>query len=103
MSAVVEAHETSKEQPIRVERDGGILTLTNADAPINRMTLAFMNQLEELIEAAAEDPSIRVIVITAEGDTNFSVGMDLKQLGSVKPEDQDALFDQRLRVEAMRR
>lgn len=101
MSEIAAAHETSKERPIRVERDGGVLTLTNSDAPINRMTLAFMDQLEELIEAAAEDPSVRVIVITSEGDTNFSVGMDLKQLGSVKPENQDALFDQRLRVEAM--
>lgn len=100
MSAIVETESTSKKKPIRVERDGGILTLTNCDRPINRMTLAFMDQLEELIQAAAEDASVRVIVITAEGETNFSVGMDLKQLGSVAPEDQDALFDQRLRVEA---
>ncbi|MFK7898143.1 MAG: enoyl-CoA hydratase/isomerase family protein [Myxococcota bacterium] len=101
MSTVPEILETSADKPIRVERDGGILTLTNADAPINRMTLAFMDQLEDLIAAAAEDASIRVIVLTAEGETNFSVGMDLKQLASVKPENQDALFDQRLRVESM--
>ena len=86
--------------PLLVERDGGVLTLTNNDPPINRMTLAYMDELEEAVNAAAEDPDVRVLVFTAAGDDNFSVGMDLKQLqtGAAARGGSEAIFDQRLRV-----
>jgi len=86
--------------PLLVERDGGVLTLTNNDPPINRMTLEYMDQLEEAVNAAAEDPDVRVLVFTAAGDDNFSVGMDLKQLqtGAAARGGSEAIFDQRLRV-----
>ncbi|MGF1598879.1 MAG: enoyl-CoA hydratase-related protein [Acidimicrobiales bacterium] len=65
-----------------VSRDGGVLTLTNNDAPINRMTLEYMDAVEETVNAAATDPTVRVLVLTAVGEDNVSVGMDLKQLRS---------------------
>ena len=87
-------------KPLQVERDGGVLTLTNNDAPINRMTLEYMDELEEAVNAAAKDPDVRVLVFTAAGDDNFSVGMDLKQLqtGAAARGGPEAIFDQRLRV-----
>lgn len=87
-------------EPLRIERDDGVLTLTNNDPPINRMTLEYMDALEEAVLAAADDPSVRVLVFTAEGDRNFSVGMDLKQLaaGAAARGGAEAVFDQRLRV-----
>ena len=87
-------------KPLLVERDGGVLTLTNNDAPINRMTLEYMDELEEAVNAAAKDPDVRVLVFTAAGDDNFSVGMDLKQLqtGAAARGGPEAIFDQRLRV-----
>ena len=83
-----------------VERDGAVATLLINDAPINRMTLAFMDELEVQVEALAEDPSVRALVFTSVGDVNFSVGMDLKQLpqGIEQKGGAEALFDQRLRV-----
>ena len=60
--------------------DGGVLTLTNNDAPRNRMTFEYMDALEEAINDAAADRSVRAILFTAAGDEHFSVGMDLKQL-----------------------
>lgn len=87
-------------EPLRVERDGGVLTLTNNDPPINRMTFEYMDALERAVQEAAGDPDVRVLVFTAAGDRNFSVGMDLKQLagGAAARGGPDAVFDQRLRV-----
>lgn len=64
------------------------------------MGLEFMNDLERQVEELSKDESARAIVITAAGDENFSVGMNLKelprgisQMGSI-----EAVLDQRLRV-----
>ncbi|MGH0030748.1 MAG: enoyl-CoA hydratase/isomerase family protein [Myxococcota bacterium] len=83
-----------------VERDGPVVTLVNDDAPRNRMSLDYMDALEAQVDALAGDPSVRAVVITAAGDENFSVGMDLKQLpeGVKRMGSIDAVFDQRLRV-----
>jgi enoyl-CoA hydratase/carnithine racemase len=85
---------------LRVERDGAVVTLVNDDPPRNRMSLEYMDALEIQIAAIARDPGVRAVVITAEGDESFSVGMDLKQLprGVQKMGSVDAVFDQRLRV-----
>lgn len=92
--------EASVQSPLLLERDGAVATISINDAPINRMSLAFMDELEVVIADLGDDRSIRAIVITAEGDKNFSVGMDLKQLpAGVKAKGSlEALFDQRLRV-----
>jgi len=87
-------------EPLLVEREDGVLTLTNNDAPLNRMSFAYMDALEEAVNAAADDPGVRVLLFTAAGDRNFSVGMDLKQLvaGAAERGGPEAVFDQRLRV-----
>ncbi len=86
--------------PLLLERDEAVATVIINDEPMNRMSLAFMDELEIVVERLSEDSSVRAVVITGAGDANFSVGMNLKQLpegvkakGSV-----EAVFDQRLRV-----
>ena len=88
------------DEALLVERDGAVATLLINDAPINRMTLAFMDELEVQVEALARASSVRALVFTGVGDVNFSVGMDLKQLpkGIQEKGSPEALFDQRLRV-----
>jgi len=90
----------SEAEPLLLRRDGGVLTLSNNDDPINRMTFEYMDALEAAVNDAATDPEVRVLVFTAEGQRNFSVGMDLKQLqsGSAARGGPEAVFDQRLRV-----
>ncbi len=85
---------------MRVERDGGVMTIVNDDPPINRMTLDYMDGVEQAVEQAADDPSVRVLVFTAEGTENFSVGMDLNELmGGVEDRgDFEGVLDQRRRV-----
>ena len=87
-------------EPILVERRGALTILTINDAPYNRMSLAFMDELERLVETMCSDDSVRAVVITGDGDQNFSVGMNLKQLpqGIREKGSADAVFDQRLRV-----
>jgi enoyl-CoA hydratase len=85
---------------LTLERDGGVLTLVNNDAPINRMSFEYMDAVEAAVTDAATDPSVRAVVFTASGDENFSVGMDLKQLmsGAEGRGGMEAVLDQRLRV-----
>lgn len=82
------------------ERRGAVAIIAIDDAPHNRMSLAFMDALEPLVATIAADAAIRAVVITAAGDRNFSVGMDLKELAGVlsDPGRIDVILDQRLRV-----
>jgi len=82
------------------KRDDGVAVVSVNDDPLNRMTLDYVDRLEEVVEDIAADDAIRAFVITAEGTTNFSVGMNLKQLpeGIRRAGDVDEFFDQRLRV-----
>lgn len=89
-----------KDETILIERRNAVMILTINDAPYNRMSLEFMDELERLVDSIAQDESVRAVVLTGAGERNFSVGMNLKQLpegiktkGSI-----DAVFDQRLRV-----
>ena len=90
----------SSDAPLLVEQDGGVLTLTNNDAPLNRMSFGYMDALESAIAHAATDTSVRAIVITGAGEVNFSVEMNLKQLmtGADERGGFEAVLDQRLRV-----
>jgi enoyl-CoA hydratase len=86
--------------PLLVERRAAVAVVSIDDAPWNRMSLAFMDALEERVAALASDDEVRAIVLTAAGDQNFSVGMNLKELprGIQEKGGIDALFDQRLNV-----
>jgi enoyl-CoA hydratase/carnithine racemase len=87
-------------RPLLVDRCDAVVIVSINDAPYNRMSLAFMDELETLVDELARDDSARAIVLTAAGDGNFSVGMDLKELplGIERKGGIDALFDQRLEV-----
>jgi enoyl-CoA hydratase len=86
--------------PLVFTRQDAVAIIAINDAPYNRMTLDFIDQLEELVKQIAADDTIRAVVLTGEGLDNFSVGMNLKQLpdGIERAGGPDALFDQRLRV-----
>ncbi len=87
-------------EPLLVERRGAVAIISINDAPYNRMSLAFMDELERVLGELEADRSVRALVITGEGTDNFSVGMNLKQIpDGVKAKGSiDGVFDQRLRV-----
>jgi enoyl-CoA hydratase len=99
--------DTPKPPLLVDKRDDGVAILSTNDDPLNRMSLEYVDAMEGAIEDIAEDDSIRAFVVTAEGMTNFSVGMNLKQLpeGIERAGGVDAFFDRRLdliaRIEQM--
>jgi enoyl-CoA hydratase len=66
---------------VRVERDGGVATVT-LDRPdaLNAITRDMLLQLGAALEELAADESVQVVVLTGEGRA-FSAGVDLKALG----------------------
>lgn len=82
------------------KRDTGIAIISTNDDPLNRMTLAYVEMLESVIEDIASDDAVRAFVITAQGSSNFSVGMNLKELlpGIEAAGGVDEFFDRRLRL-----
>ena len=87
-------------KPLLLERRGAVAIVSINDAPFNRMTLEFMDKLEATVDALAIDDTVRAVVFTSEGDGNFSVGMNLKQMrdGIAAKGSIDGVFDQRWRV-----
>jgi enoyl-CoA hydratase len=87
-------------RPLLVESDGAVATIIINDAPRNRMSLEFMDELEVRVAELAADKSVRAVVFRGAGDDHFSVGMDLKQMpeGIERKGSIEAVFDQRLRV-----
>ena len=83
-----------------LEIDDAVAIITINDAPYNRMSLDFMDSLEETVTKIEKDDSIRAVVLTADGLDNFSVGINLKQFseGVARKGSSDALFDQRLKI-----
>ena len=97
----------SSEPLTYTKHDDGIAVISTNDDPLNRMTLDYIDRLSEVVDDIAADDAIRAFVVTAEGTSNFSVGMTLKQLpeGIKRAGGVDAFFDQRLdliaRIETM--
>jgi enoyl-CoA hydratase len=96
------------DQPLIYEKhDNGVAVISTNDDPLNRMTLAYIERLDGLVTEIAGDDEVRAFVITAEGDSNFSVGMNLLELesGIKAAGGVDPFFDQRInlitRIETM--
>ena len=87
-------------RPFLVSTDGAVRTISINSPPWNLMSMEFIDELENEIEVIARDRNIRAVLLTAEGDDNFSAGMDLKQLpnGIKNKGSARAVFDQRLKV-----
>jgi methylglutaconyl-CoA hydratase len=66
-------------QLVRREVDGGVARVT-LDSPHNRnaMSVALLTQLLDALDAALEDPSVRVVVLSGTGPV-FCSGADLKE------------------------
>ncbi|MGF1454495.1 MAG: enoyl-CoA hydratase/isomerase family protein [Alphaproteobacteria bacterium] len=86
--------------PLLLERRGAVAIISNNDAPYNRMSMEYMDELERVLRDLEADNSVRALVFTSEGTEHFSVGMNLKQIpeGAKAKGSIDGLFDQRWRV-----
>lgn len=74
-------------QTIRYSNDGGVACLTlNRPEAMNGITNGMVFELSDVLEAAAVDPSVRVLVLTGEGRA-FSPGADLNHFVSGSAEE----------------
>ncbi len=87
-------------EPLLIETLGAVTRLTINDAPFNRMSLDFMDELDNQVTKISNSPDVRAVLLTSSGSENFSVGMNLKQLpeGIERMGSAEAVFEQRLRV-----
>ena len=87
-------------ESLLVEHLGAVARLTLNDPPFNRMSLNFMDELEQQVVDIANNNKLRSVLLTSAGEENFSVGMNLKQLpeGIERMGSAQAVFEQRLRV-----
>ena len=85
-------------ESLLVEHLGAVAKLTLNDPPFNRMSLNFMDELEQQVIEFYNNAV--PVLLTSAGEENFSVGMNLKQLpeGIEKNGKCAAVFEQRLRV-----
>ena len=67
------------EASIGTQRLGPLLRLTLQNPPANLLSLAVMRTLQRELDAAADDDSVRLVVIAAAGKL-FSAGHDLKEM-----------------------
>lgn len=78
------------------DQTGAVLTLTiNRPHAHNAMGVAEHLALSEALDDAADNPSVRVIVLTGAGDRAFSAGRDLKELAA----QESMSADEKARVE----
>jgi len=69
----------SEKETVIIDQKGDIAYLTiNRPKQHNAMNMAFFNTLKESFIAFDEDTSVRVVVISGEGE-NFTSGLDLKE------------------------
>jgi enoyl-CoA hydratase len=86
-------------EKIVVERSGAVATVVLHDPPHNRLSIAMVDRLEEVIPELGGDPELRALVIIGAGDRTFSVGADIREFGKAATEmGMRAFIDQRLRV-----
>jgi len=73
---------TAEEQPVLLEIDRGIATITlNAPARRNALSVAVRTALAERLAEAGADAGVRAVVLTGAG-TVFCAGADLKEIES---------------------
>ena len=59
-------------EPITISIENNVATITNNDAPYNRMTLEYMDALEEALPELGADDNVRALIFTAAGEENFA-------------------------------
>ncbi|TQL68702.1 enoyl-CoA hydratase [Nocardioides albertanoniae] len=73
---------------LRRERDGAVLFMTiDRSEAMNALDHAVLSGIREGMDEAANDPSIRVVILAAAGEKAFCAGADLKELAVMGAEE----------------
>jgi enoyl-CoA hydratase/carnithine racemase len=71
---------------VRRARDGAVVTVSiNNAARLNCLGQAQISAFIDAVTALADDPDLRVLIVTGEGDRAFMGGANLHELGALDP------------------
>src|ERR1051326_3083116 len=70
-------------QFVRSRQQDGVALVTLDNPPLNVVTLAMTRELDAVVGRLADDPAVRVLVLTGSGDRAFCAGSDIKEFPSV--------------------
>lgn len=92
-------HPAEGQAPLLSHRDGPVATLTlNRPHVHNALNAALLAGLERAALDLADDPDVRVVVVTGAGDRSFCAGADLDELAGLSAEDALAMLSRGQRV-----
>ena len=71
---------------VLISRDGGVATVSiNNAARLNCLGVAQVTGFIDAVTSLADDPDLRVLIVTGEGDRAFMGGANLLELGELNP------------------
>jgi enoyl-CoA hydratase len=71
---------------VLIRRDGGVATVSiNNTARLNCLGFAQITAFIDTVTSLADDPDLRVLIVTGEGDRAFMGGANLLELGELNP------------------
>jgi enoyl-CoA hydratase/carnithine racemase len=79
MAEVLKLKRDEPQGPVLSDQRGGILVLTLSNPPANALSMTVMEALQEELDRARDDKSVRVVVVAAAGKL-FCAGHDLKEM-----------------------
>ena len=80
MAEILAMRRDEPQGPVLAEQRGAVLRLALSNPPANALSLETMTALQEALDSARDDRSVRVIVIAGQGGKVFSAGHDLKHM-----------------------
>ncbi|MBU4612599.1 enoyl-CoA hydratase [Achromobacter sp. GG226] len=95
------SEHSSADALVRVERDpaGYAVVTLNRPAALNALSRALRAELADTFTALAEDPAVRVVILTGAG-RGFCAGLDLKELAQTQPADSSVAANPVAAIEA---
>ncbi len=84
---------------VRIETDGNIATLTLSNpAKLNAINATMWRELHQAMTGIADDPNLRCVILTGDGDKAFAAGGDIEEFRTVRATVDDAMHYHEERV-----
>lgn len=75
--------------------EGGVAQIRLDNPPLNLTTVGIMQEFERMVMQVADDPEVRVVIITGTGNRAFCVGSDINEFPNIR----DNFVEKKLRRE----
>lgn len=73
----------SSAQNVKVSVEDRVAVVTIDHRPVNALDRRTLQELEQIVEAIAAEPAVKVVVVTGGGSLAFVAGADIKEVGQL--------------------